>query len=453
MLKLFFWLRYLRRKKIVLLSVAAVALAVALLIVVSSLFGGFIGAVDRIAPKIFGDIYLDPWVAIPEYQQLLASLESLPQVEAATAILPTFGLLHLGQGDVHAVRVFGIDPAGYARVTGFKDTLLVQNALPGQPRFSTDAASRRNGGFVSIGILGRPDEETDRYDFEGSKSKWLGKDVVLTTGAVAETGSADGAGVTEKRFRPTHLKFVITDIVFIGMYFQDTQDIYLPIEQVRELVGLGRIKNAGANEIVQIKLANNVKPEAALESVREVWQEFARKHQLPDYAVFNPLLATCRQMEARFVSELQKQLAVLMLIFGIVCSVGVLLIFCIFYMIVITRQKDIAVIKSCGAGSGAVALVFIGFGVCIGIIGSCVGTVFGYIITRNINTIEEWVRVVFGLKLWKSSAYMFTEIPNKIDLGAAGWIILFTICAAAIGALIPAVVAARTRPVEILRYE
>jgi lipoprotein-releasing system permease protein len=452
MLKLFFWLRYLRRKKIVLLSVAAVALAVALLIVVSSLFGGFIGAVDRVAPKIFGDIYLDPWVAIPEYQQLLDSLDSLPQIEAATAILPTYGLLHLGQGDVRAVRVFGIDPVGYARVTGFKDALLVQKTLPGRPRFSRGAL-RKNGGFVSIGILGRPDEETDRYDFEGSTSKWLGKDVVLTTGAVAETGSADAAGVIEKRFRPTHLKFTVTDIVFIGMYFQDTQDIFLPIEQVRDLVGLGRIKNAGANEIVQIKLAENVKPEAAIESVREVWELFAQKHQLPDYAVFNPLLATYRQMEARFVSELHKQLAVLMLIFGIVCSVGVLLIFCIFYMIVITRQKDIAVIKSCGAGSGAVALVFIGFGVCIGFIGSCVGTILGYIITRNINTIEGWVRVVFGFKLWKSSAYMFTEIPNKIDLGAAGWIVLFTICAAAVGALIPAAVAARTRPVEILRYE
>jgi lipoprotein-releasing system permease protein len=158
-------------------------------------------------------------------------------------------------------------------------------------------------------------------------------------------------------------------------------------------------------------------------------------------------------MEERFVSELRKQLAVLMLIFGVVCSVGILLIFCIFYMIVVTRQKDIAVIKSCGAGSGAVALVFVGFGVCIGIVGSCVGAVLGYLVTRNINTIEEWVRVICGFKLWKSSAYMITEIPSQIDVNAACWIVFLTILAAAVGALIPAVVAARTRPVEILRYE
>jgi ABC-type lipoprotein release transport system permease subunit len=42
MLKLFLWLRYLRKKKIVLLSVAAIALCVALLLVVDSLFTGFI---------------------------------------------------------------------------------------------------------------------------------------------------------------------------------------------------------------------------------------------------------------------------------------------------------------------------------------------------------------------------------------------------------------------------
>ena len=47
MLKLFLWLRYLRKKKIVFLSIAAVALSVALLIVVASLFSGFIRALKQ----------------------------------------------------------------------------------------------------------------------------------------------------------------------------------------------------------------------------------------------------------------------------------------------------------------------------------------------------------------------------------------------------------------------
>jgi lipoprotein-releasing system permease protein len=100
-----------------------------------------------------------------------------------------------------------------------------------------------------------------------------------------------------------------------------------------------------------------------------------------------------------------------------------------------------------------VAWIFVGFGACVGTVGSAIGVVFGYIITRNINTIEEWIRIIFGLKLWKSSVYLFTKIPNQVDWSMAWQVVLFAIVAAAVGAVIPAIIAARTKPVEILRYE
>jgi ABC-type lipoprotein release transport system permease subunit len=48
---------------------------------------------------------------------------------------------------------------------------------------------------------------------------------------------------------------------------------------------------------------------------------------------------------------------------------------------------------------------------------------------------------------------MFSKIPNEIDWSLAFQIIFFAILAAAIGAFLPAIGAARTRPVNILRYE
>ncbi len=122
-------------------------------------------------------------------------------------------------------------------------------------------------------------------------------------------------------------------------------------------------------------------------------------------------------------------------------------------MIVRLKQRDIAIMKSCGAASSSVAFIFLGFGVCVGMLGSGVGAVLGYVITKNINALEEWIRIIFGLKLWKSSVYMFSKIPNQVDWASAFSIILLAVIAAAIGTLIPAVVAARTKPVEILQYE
>ena len=162
---------------------------------------------------------------------------------------------------------------------------------------------------------------------------------------------------------------------------------------------------------------------------------------------------TAIEMQSMYVTELRKQMGVLLLIFGVVSFSVVVLVFCIFYMIVTTKRKDIAIMKSCGSSSGSVAAIFVGFGVCVGVIGSAVGVVLGDIITRNVNTIEDWIRIVFGLKLWRSSVYMFSRIPNEVDWNSAATIVAFAVAAAAVGTLIPAVVAARTKPVEILRYE
>ena len=48
---------------------------------------------------------------------------------------------------------------------------------------------------------------------------------------------------------------------------------------------------------------------------------------------------------------------------------------------------------------------------------------------------------------------MFTRIPNEVDWASALPIVALAIAAAAVGALTPAIVAARTRPVEVLQYD
>jgi len=48
---------------------------------------------------------------------------------------------------------------------------------------------------------------------------------------------------------------------------------------------------------------------------------------------------------------------------------------------------------------------------------------------------------------------MFEQIPNQMHWGSVLTIVALAIVAASLGALVPALVAARTRPVEILRYE
>jgi len=205
---------------------------------------------------------------------------------------------------------------------------------------------------------------------------------------------------------------------------------------------------------ISVRLKPGVDPYKAVNDVREIWGDFAEREL--GWSVFNIVdtdIYTAMQLQGPYVAEIKKQMGVLLVIFGVVSFSVVVLVFCIFYMMVKIKQRDVAVIKSCGAASSSVVSLFLGFGVSVGLAGSGIGTILGYVITRNINELENWIRVVFGLKLWKSSIYMFSRIPNEVDWPSSLPIVGMAILAAALGALIPAFVAARTRPVEVLRYE
>jgi lipoprotein-releasing system permease protein len=446
MLKLFLWLRYLRKKKIVLLSIAAVSLSVSLLIIVASLFSGFIKAFEQSAVETIGDVVLSAPTKFAKYPLFIERLEQINTVEAATATLSAQGLLHIGRGNVRAVNVWGIEPARRARVTGLKQSLIRQKHTPDDPSFEIPGFADKTGGFVGIGVLGEPNEKTDEYDVEAIE-KMIGQPVVLTTGA-AVSSIEDTSG----RFRRKTVEFTIADIVFTGVYDLDKRFVYLPITHLQSILYPNESDRVA--DQIQIKLRDNAQPESAVAQIRGLWQVFAAD-QLGwnEHLIRYTQIETAKQMQSRYVAELRKQMGVLLLIFGVVSFSVVVLIFCIFYMIVRLKQRDIAIMKSCGAASISVASIFLGFGICVGILGSGVGTVLGYVVTKNINVVEEWIRIIFGLKLWKSSVYMFIKIPNQVDWAATFIIILLVVIAASFGTLIPAAVAARTRPVEILRYE
>jgi ABC-type lipoprotein release transport system permease subunit len=453
MLKLVLLLRYLRKRKIVLLSIAAVALSTALLIVVSSLFTGFIRAFEQAAVDAMGDVVISPPIKFPQYQLFIEQLERTSVVEAATPTLSAQGLLHLGQGRVRAVKIWGIEPQSRARVTDLKSSLWRQSRSAAIPSFQNDAVPAKVGGFVGIGVVAEPDEKTDEYDFAAIEKDIIGRDVVLVTGSRLEPSPDEAStGGEQGRFKRRNMPFVITDVVFTGVYLLDKHYVYFPIEQLQQV--LYPDEDTPVADQIQVKLAAGVDTDVALAQIRGVWQSFASQQPgWNSYLIDYTDIDTARHLQSQYVAELFKQMGLLLLIFGVVSLAVVLLVFCIFYMIVRMKRKDIAIVKSCGGTSTAVVVIFVGFGASAGIIGSGLGTILGYIFTKNVNAIEEWIRIIFGLKLWKSSVYIFSRIPNEINWHSALLIVLSAVSAVAVGALIPALIAARTRPVDILRYE
>lgn len=437
-LSIFLCLKYLRKKKIVLLSIAAVAMSTALLIVIANLFTGFIDTLENSSSLQMGDIVLNAPSSkkIQNYDRLIEKLVADPSVEAATGVLSSQGLLLLDKGNVRAVKVWGIEVPRRDSVVPFKESLVRQKNITADPSFALGDESQVNG-FLGIGLISKPDEVTDEYDLD-KVDAMIGKKVYLTTGS--DMGK-----------KTKSIRFTVSDAVFSGIHEFDNNFIYLPIEKLSAKL---YPDSGDVCDVINIKTAAGVDPELVVEDIRAIFKEYASTELgWGAFYIASTKIETSRSLQSRLIVEYKKQMDMLLLVFGIISGGIILLVCCIFYLIVMTRQKDIAVVKSCGLSSGSVSGLFLVFGSIAGITGSVLGIVAGYLVTININVVERWMSGALGLKLWKSSTYMFSRIPSTMNWDYTFWIVLFAVTAAVIGTLIPAIVAARIQPVKILRYE
>jgi len=467
MLKFFLALRYLKKKKIVLLSIVAVALSTALLVTVASLFTAFIEAIESSSSDYLGDIVLQPPQEFSYSDQLIAKLCGAKEIAAASAVLSTNGLIHFGPGDVKAVSIWGIDLQSRCRVTGMKNNLLAYSAeaasaakagmqknlsRPGGqasvPQFKTDADdSGVIPAFIGIGLLAQPDAKTDEYDLS-KVNAFIGGDAVITVGAVGKVSQTSDSFVN---LQTRSARIRICDVVFTSVYDIDKRFIFVPVDSLAALLNKQNPKPA---DVIHIKCAAGSSPSRCVGIVRRIWTDFASDRlNWPSYYIADTEIITSVAKQSQYTAELRKQMGVLLVIFGVISAGVIVLVFCIFYMIVVSKQKDLAIIRSVGGSSYTCASTFLFFGFFIGLLGASVGLIGGLLITHNVNAIERQISVLLGLKLWSSSVYMFSRIPNHFNWCWAWRFFGAAVGASVLGALAPAIAAAKTIPAKILRYE
>jgi lipoprotein-releasing system permease protein len=199
----------------------------------------------------------------------------------------------------------------------------------------------------------------------------------------------------------------------------------------------------------------SVIPGADLVQVRkkiaEIVAHVRDEHQM---AVQYPIYTeTWLESQATFIDAIEHEKALVTFLFGMISIVAIFLIFCIFYMIVVEKTKDIGIIKSVGATSSGVAGIFLGYGLAIGVVGSGLGLLAGYLIVHNINYLHEKMVQVMHIQVWNPEVYAFDTIPNTLIWHEVAIIVGVAIISSVVGALVPALRAASLHPVEALRWE
>jgi lipoprotein-releasing system permease protein len=130
---------------------------------------------------------------------------------------------------------------------------------------------------------------------------------------------------------------------------------------------------------------------------------------------------------------------------GLITFVAGLNILVVLTMTVVDRARDIAVLMAMGARRRQVRDIFMLQGITVSLAGTVVGLVIGYSAAWTAN---RWQLIPLNPQV-----YAIPYVPFHTNGFDAVWIALAALSTSALATLLPARSAARTLPVDILRFE
>jgi lipoprotein-releasing system permease protein len=122
-------------------------------------------------------------------------------------------------------------------------------------------------------------------------------------------------------------------------------------------------------------------------------------------------------------------------------------------MVVMEKNKDIAILKSMGVPSKGVLKIFIIEGLVIGFVGTILGTILGLGAAFNLEKITGFVENLFGFKILASDVYYIDKLPSQVNPLDVGLIVITAILISLLATLYPSWRASKLDPAEALRYE
>jgi lipoprotein-releasing system permease protein len=122
-------------------------------------------------------------------------------------------------------------------------------------------------------------------------------------------------------------------------------------------------------------------------------------------------------------------------------------------MLVRSKTRDIAILRTMGATRKSLLKIFVTTGSVIGALGTVAGLALGFVVLQFRQPIVRAIEIVTGQNLWDPSIRFLTELPSRTDPFE-----ILLICTMAMGlsflaTLYPSYRAASTDPVQVLRYE
>ncbi len=438
--------RYVWKRRISLLAITAVALCVFIVVVVMTVMNGLVGEFRGKNHRFVGDCVVgtESLVGFAYSDEFLALLDRQDFIEGASPVVRGFGLLTQPGAEWNmGVEIWGLDLARHIRATDFAATLYYHRQNP-TAAFVPSYNSSLPGCIVGIDMLPGSRNPDGTYFHPPQPRQY---ELVVSGFPLTPKGGLARAGTD----LVNTLHVFLSDDSHSGLVKIDGRVVYLPFETARELFGMaGSIPRTTA---IHIRFRPSVGLDEGCRRVDQLWNEFAQSCRDRQYAYHLDGVRVQSWIENRraAIAPMEKEQTMMIFLFLMLGLITVFIIFVVFYMIISHKSKDIGVLRSVGVSPLGVLTMVLLFATLVGILGGSVGIVAGSAFLTKVNDIEDWLYQTRGWQVWNRSVYAIGDIPNEIHVPVLVVIGFSALAACWLGALFPALQAARKRPIETLQ--
>ncbi len=221
----------------------------------------------------------------------------------------------------------------------------------------------------------------------------------------------------------------------VGIYDYDEKFVVMPIADAQTLLLMG-----DSIGMIEVSVTD---PDKVGEILAPLAQALGGRAVIADWKTINSALFEALQVE-RVAMFFALSFMVLVASFNILSSL---------VMLVRAKTRDIAIMRTMGATRRSLLKIFITTGSTIGAIGTASGLVLGFIVLFFREQIVWFIAAVTGQQIWNPEVRFLSTLPSRTDPWEVFGIVALALILSFLATLYPALKAANTDPVQVLRYE
>ncbi len=405
--------RYLRARRgerfvsvIAIFSLVGIALGVATLIIVMSVMNGFRQELLSQILGLNGDIGIyAAGQPLTNYDDISSRIAKIPGVTSAFPIVQGEVLMSGPQGGALGGIARGITPQGLAALPTVSNHVI-----------SGNLNDLTGDGVIAIG---------------GGLASQFGLTVGSTIQLILPQGKATIIGTI-----PSIQSFKVVAVFETGMQQYDSSFVFIPLQAAQTL-----FQQPNAATQIQVYVTDPDHDDAIKQAIQTTLASTPMR------------ILDWRQNNDSFLAAVTVEGNVMFLILTLIILVAAFNVISSLIMMVKDKARDIAILRTMGASSGAILRIFLMCGASVGFLGTFIGFGLGTVFCAYIENIRQFVQKITGTPLFDPTVYYLEQLPAKLDWHQVTEVLLMSLALSLLATIYPSWRAARIDPIEALRRE